>query len=259
MSDTLEHQLQSSLAPVRSRLLRHPLYANLHDEINIRLFMASHVFAVWDFQSLLKALQQQLTCVTVPWLPTGDPEARRLINEIVLDEESDEAPAGNYLSHFELYLQAMDECGADAAPIRAFIAQMQTGVAFDDAIGACDAPNGAPHFVRTTMNIASSRQIHRVAAAFAYGREEIIPEMFLQLVKPLADLAPSSWGTLVYYLDRHIHTDGDRHAPKARALVRTFCQDDPELWREATESARISLEARETFWNDILLGIAPPD
>ena len=72
------------------RLISHSLYAELRDEESLRIFMRSHVFCVWDFQSLLKALQRLVTCVEVPWLPTADPEARRLVNEIVLDEESDE-------------------------------------------------------------------------------------------------------------------------------------------------------------------------
>jgi hypothetical protein len=71
------------------RLLSHHLYQHICDERSLRLFMRAHVFAVWDFQSLIKALQRMLTCVEIPWLPSGDPLARRLINEIVLDEESD--------------------------------------------------------------------------------------------------------------------------------------------------------------------------
>jgi len=111
MTDATEQQLETALAPLRERLMTHPLYAHLRDEETLRIFMAAHVFAVWDFQCLLKALQRLVTCVEVPWLPTADPEARRLLNEIVLDEESDQAPGGGYLSHFELYRQAMQEWG----------------------------------------------------------------------------------------------------------------------------------------------------
>ena len=83
----------------RQRLMQHPLYKSITDERGLQIFMASHVFCVWDFQCLLKSLQRHLTCVEVPWLPSADPEARRLINEIVLDEESDLTPSGAHLSH----------------------------------------------------------------------------------------------------------------------------------------------------------------
>ena len=95
------------LGDSRERLIRHPIYGLVNTPERMRLFMQTHIWAVWDFQSLLKSVQQQLSCVTVPWVPTPDPEARRLINEIVLDEESDELPNGSFASHFELYLRSM--------------------------------------------------------------------------------------------------------------------------------------------------------
>ena len=131
--DAAEQQFESSIAPLRERVVMHPLYDHLRDEGAIRLFMEAHVFAVWDFQSLLKALQRLLTCVEVPWLPTPDPQARRLLNEIVLDEESDEAPGGGYLSHFELYLQAMRECGAKRTTIETFLGSLRAGLPVDDS------------------------------------------------------------------------------------------------------------------------------
>src|SRR5260370_36978106 len=133
MTDATEQQLEITLAPWRERVVAHPLYAHLGDEGTIRIFMVAHVFAVWDFQSLLKALQRLVTCVEVPWLPTSDPEARRLLNEIVLDEESDQAPGGGYLSQFEVYLQAIREYGANVTPLQTFLGQLRAGVTGEPA------------------------------------------------------------------------------------------------------------------------------
>jgi len=82
-----------------ARLISHQLYHHVCDEQSLRFFMRAHVFAVWDFQSLIKALPRMLMCVKIPWLPSSDPMARRLINELVLDEESGQAPGEVYLSH----------------------------------------------------------------------------------------------------------------------------------------------------------------
>ncbi len=253
MTSEAEQQFESTLAPWRERVVMHPLYAHLHDEASIRLFMEAHVFAVWDFQSLLKALQRLVTCVEVPWFPTSDPQARRLLNEIVLDEESDQAPGGGYLSHFEIYLQAMRECGANVTLIQTFLGRVSAGLPVEQALDASVLPPGVGPFVRATMAIARSTEPHRVAAAFAYGREEITPAMFRLLTDRLAELSPQLWGTLRYYLDRHIGTDRDRHGPQARLLVRRLCGNDEILWSEAAEAARTSLEARARFWDAIVL------
>jgi hypothetical protein len=255
MTDANEQQLQSTLAPLRERLVTHPLYALLCDEETIRIFMETHVFAVWDFQSLLKALQRLVTCVAVPWLPTADPAARRLLNEMVLDEESDEVPGGGYLSHFELYIKAMREGGANITPIQTFLGNLRAGLSVDEALETSAVPPGVAAFVRATMAIARSAETHHVAAAFAYGREEIIPAMFRRLVDQLAEVSPRSWGTLRYYLDRHIRADADRHGPQSRLLVRRVCGNDDIRWSAAAEAARTALEARDRLWNEIVLAI----
>lgn len=250
-ANPLERVFLEALTPLREQILAHGLYAGLRDESSIRIFMRSHVFAVWDFQSLLKGLQRCLTCVELPWLPTADPQARRLSNEIVLDEESDEAPGGGYLSHFELYLDAMRACGADAQPIDRLISALRGGSTIDAALAQLPLPDGVAAFVSATMNIARSAQAHRIAAAFAYGREEITPAMFVQLAHRLAGRSPANWSTFSYYLDRHIHTDRDRHGPQSQLLLRRLCGDDARLWQEASEAACASLGARIRFWDAI--------
>lgn len=242
-----------------ARLLAHPLYAAVRDERALRLFMRSHVTCVWDFMTLLKALQRQLTCVEVAWHPSPDPAARRMINEIVLDEESDLAPGGGHLSHFELYREAMRDAGADGRPIDALIAGLQAGLPPRAALAAAGLPPAATTFARTTLDVALDGALHEVAAAFTWGREDVIPDMFRRLVSGLARRDPSRWGRLRHYLERHIERDGEAHGPAARALVARLCAGDPQRLEQARAAARRALQARLELWDALLAELRAAD
>ena len=233
-------------------LARHPLYAALDGEEPLRCFLRAHVFAVWDFQTLLKALQRVLTCVEVPWFPTPDRKARRLINEIVLEEESDVGADGTHLSHFEMYLEAMQAAAADTRPVNAFLAELAQGRDVELALAGVDLPAGVREFVSGTFAVVRTGEPHLLAAAFAYGREEAVPVMFRQVVERLAERHPDRWEPLRYYLERHIDVDAERHGPQSRAIVDRLCGQDEKRWAEAKEAARASLRARVRFWDRIL-------
>ena len=233
-------------------LVSHELYAHVRNEASLRTFMRAHVFCVWDFQTLVTALQRKFTCVELPWLPTDDPEARRLINEIVLDEESDEDGRGGHLSHFELYLMAMKDCGADREPIDRFLANLRSGCSLEDALAHPLVPPGVASFVKATIDVALSARRHLIIAAFACGREEIIPKMFRQLVRTLDHDAPEHWSRFKFYLERHVERDSTRHGPLSRALLARECGQDELLWTEAGATARAALESRLALWDAIL-------
>ena len=93
---------------------------------DLQCFLESHVYAVWDFMSLLKALQSKLTCTTTPWFATENPETRYLINEIVVAEESDLTIDGRRQSHYEMYIEAMIACGANTSGIEQFLSEVNS-------------------------------------------------------------------------------------------------------------------------------------
>ncbi|KUG09472.1 DUF3050 domain-containing protein [Solirubrum puertoriconensis] len=258
MSQNSIAALQQALAPARQRLVEHSVYQSLHSLDDLRVFMQHHVFAVWDFMSLLKALQRDLTCTTVPWVPRGNPSTRRLINEIVLEEETDVDPEGCPTSHFELYLRAMQECGADVTPIQRLLETLATGASVEEALGAAEAPESVRTFVRQTFEVVNSGQPHAVAAAFTFGREDVIPDMFRHLVHDLRARFPGQLDTFTYYLDRHIELDEEAHAPLAQQMVQELCADNAERWQQATEVARRCMEARVALWDGIRSAVAVP-
>jgi hypothetical protein len=241
--------LERAIAPNRCGVLAHPVYDALSSLARVRVFMQSHVFAVWDFMSLLKTLQQELTCVNVPWVPVGSVTSRRLINEIVLGEESDEV-GGTYRSHFELYLDSMTQAGADRRPIDAFVAAVCDGASVPEALAGCGAPAAATTFVASTWDIIEHAPLHCQAAAFAFGREDLIPDMFERVVR-IPD--PDDMLTVFKdYLIRHIEIDGDLHTPLAMRMLADLCGDDETKWNECVQAAGTALSARADLWTAIV-------
>jgi hypothetical protein len=250
-SSSFSASLTQAIAAGRQALLEHRLYGHLQTLEGLAVFMQYHVFAVWDFMSLLKALQVRLTCARVPWVPQGDAGVRRLVNEIVLGEESDSLPGGGAASHFELYLQAMREAGAETAQVECFIQLMRNGQTVAAALEQADVPAAVGAFVRHTFAVIERGHEHEIAAAFTYGREDLIPEMFTQLVHGLEREFPGKLSTLRYYLDRHIALDGEEHGEMGRQMVNLLCGGDPRREEEATQAAVAALQSRILLWDGI--------
>jgi hypothetical protein len=248
-ADPLEDSTE--LEQLRSQLLRHSLYEAVNSVDSLRLFMREHAFAVWDFMSLLKRLQQIVTCCEVPWLPATDASLARFINEIVVAEESDEDGLGGYASHFELYLDAMDEVGADTSPIRQFVERLRRRIPFESALAEVQILPNTAAFVRSTMQLTMHGEPHEVAAAFFHGREDVIPDMFARLVESLPQQGIRV-ERLVHYLQRHIELDANDHGPLAKKLVLTLCDNQPKREQEATATARQAIAQRISLWDGIL-------
>ncbi len=240
---------------VREQLLLHPIYKHLDTADRVRVLMKHHSFAVWDFMSLLKKLQQQVTSVTVPWIPRQHADYARFINEIVLGEETDEDVNGGYISHFELYLRAMDEVGADTQLIRQFVQKLVAGTNPSAALQADERiPASVRQFVENTLQVALHGAPHEVASAFFFGREDLIPDMFQLLVDEVEASGLPTDG-LKYYLRRHIELDGDEHGPLAERLLVSLCDNDEQKMMQAQEVARQSLQARIALWDGVMAEI----
>jgi hypothetical protein len=245
-------RLEEQIAEARRTVVKHPLYAALTSQHAIRTFMEHHVFAVWDFMSLLKSLQRNLTCVDVPWVPQGPTSSRHLINDIVLVEESDEF-RGGFISHFELYLGGMTEAGADTSVIDAFIGRLRARRPVLAAIDEVRVPPPAAEFVRLTWDFIENASVHAQAAAFAFGREDLIPDMFEQVVD--VNERVGSLGTFVDYLSRHIQVDSEEHTPMAMQMLADLCGEDRAKWAECAETVNLALAARTRLWDGILAAI----
>lgn len=243
--------LQAATDPLRQQLLNHPVYQKLASPPALRLFMQTHVYAVWDFMSLLKKLQQGLTSIDTPWLPPTDPVAARMINQIVLGEESDTDPNGTPASHFDLYLQSMKEVGADTSPIELLIGLLRAGTPLEQAMPLAGVPEAAQGFVGTTFQIIHDNHLPAIASAFTLGREDLIPGLFRGIVTQLNNEGTLNTGRFIYYLDRHIGLDEEEHGPLAFQILERLCGKNATNWQKAESAALASLKARLALWDAI--------
>jgi len=252
-TNTGVERLKQAVAPARNKVISHPMYHRLDGLDAVLTFMEHHVFAVWDFMSLLKSLQRDLTCVQVPWVPSGPTGSRRLINDIVLVEESDELGRG-FISHFELYLESMTQAGADRTAIDNFISRVRDAKPVLTSLKEAAAPGPSADFTTTTWGFIESLPVHSQAAAFAFGREDLIPDMFDQVVEVNSGLG-NQLSTFVDYLRRHIQVDSEEHTPMAMQMLADLCGDSDEKWRECEYTVNIALEARCRLWDGIVAAI----
>lgn len=244
--------LQKQIQEDRIKLLSHPIYTKINNLNSLQKFTQVHVFAVWDFMSLLKSLQISLTSVSLPWIPIGSATTRYLINEIVLGEESDIDENGNRVSHFELYIKAMHQLGANTSSIDSLIESVQSGKSIFDAIEQADINEMIKQFLHFTFDVALNKPLHVKAAVFTFGREDLIPSMFYEILKHLYNEIPEKVSILKYYIERHIEVDGDHHSKLAVEMVAELCKEDEKKWDEATQAAKKALEIRYLLWNAII-------
>ncbi|MDC1180580.1 DUF3050 domain-containing protein [Flavobacteriaceae bacterium] len=244
-------RINNSIFNYRKELLNHSLYSKIKDIEDLRNFTKIHVFAVWDFMSLLKSLQKKLTCVETPWLPNRNSQTAYLINEIVLAEETDIDQNGERKSHYELYLDAIKCFGADTNDIDQFLSKLNDEDIFS-AIKSSNIQKEVKDFLEFTFNIIEEGKPHKVAAAFTFGRENLIPSMFTAILKNFQKNFPEQdISKLIYYFERHIELDEDEHGPMAIEMVKKLAENDPIKWKEIEEVSIEALKKRIELWNSI--------
>ena len=246
-------RLTDQLAPFKEQLIQHPIYQNIESITDFQRFMESHVYAVWDFMSLVKKLQLDLTTTTLPWQPPINNSASKLINEIVLGEETDVDKDGNSLSHFEMYLNAMHQINADTLGIESMLLELQQGNDIFDTIDKAVIPNYVADFLNFTFRIIEEGKTHKIAAVFTFGREDLIPYMFISMIKKMNREKEQNFDKIIYYFERHIEVDGDSHGPMALEMIENLCGTNSVKWEEAISASKFALEKRIALWDGINL------
>lgn len=251
MSTSIQ-QYEADLKEANHTMRNHILFSNIKTIDDLRYFMKYHVFAVWDFMSLAKRLQQHFTCVTIPWTPKDNNKAARAMNDIILGEETDVNIDGSHASHYEMYLHAMKDVQADPKQVLAMVKEFEQKPGtthFKEIVAKQDIPNYVKEFVTHNLNTAINGSIDEVLGSFFYGREDAIPEMFSNLLKEWG-LKEEDYPKFVYYLVRHIELDGDSHGPAVNGIISNL-KDNPEKYEALLKSAIAAVKHRIKLWDGI--------
>tara|TARA_Y100000590_G_scaffold154926_1_gene178034 strand:- start:4869 stop:5732 length:864 start_codon:yes stop_codon:yes gene_type:complete len=245
-------KIRDSIKEPREKLLNHKLYTEIKSIEDLQIFTSNHIFAVWDFMSLLKALQNNLTCTKVPWTPNKNSETAYLINEIVLAEETDISQDGKRKSHYELYLDAMIDIGVKVENIEKNIMLLSSSDSIENSIEKLDIHPKIKEFLKFTFSIIDEGKAHKIAAIFTFGRENLIPNMFNEILHEFQNnFTEKDISKLIYYFERHIELDEDEHGPMALQMVNELAENDPLKWEEIRDISIVALEKRIGLWDAI--------
>lgn len=245
-------KIRDSIKEPREKLLNHKLYTEIKSIEDLQIFTSNHIFAVWDFMSLLKALQNNLTCTKVPWIPNKNSETAYLINEIVLAEETDISQDGKRKSHYELYLDAMIDIGVKVENIEKNIMLLSSSDSIENSIEKLDIHPKIKEFLKFTFSIIDEGKPHKIAAIFTFGRENLIPNMFNEILHEFQNnFTEKDISKLIYYFERHIELDEDEHGPMALQMVNELAENDPLKWEEIRDISIVALEKRIGLWDAI--------
>jgi len=245
-------QIRHTVEPLIHQLEQHKIYDAIRSDQDVKTFMSHHIFAVWDFMNLAKVLQHVIAPSNAPWIPNSCPtDITRFINEIILDEESDRVFNDSKVSsHFGLYLEAMNQIGADTKGIKSFITHLEEHCSILSALTLSHADPGVIKFVSYNDRLIQPDKPHVVAAAFAFGREIPLPKIFTRILEVMER---HNMDCVIFkeYLERHIELDGDKHSHLAEQMVSHFCGGDSYKWVEAISAANMALKTRLVFWDYI--------
>ena len=244
------NSITQNLEPLKNRLRNHSLYSKIKDVDDLNIFSNAHVYAVWDFMSLLKFLQINLTSISIPWFPSKNTTTAKLINEIVAGEETDEDQEGQPVSHFEMYIDSIEEFGLNTSEIINNLNTLNNIETINKDIERLNIKSYVKDFLKFTFSVIKRGKIHEVASVFTFGREDLIPDMFIPLIEGI-NSENNDLNKLIYYFKRHIEVDGDMHGPMSMEMLSYLCNNDPSKISESALIAEKALLARISLWDGI--------
>ena len=230
------------------KLKTHPVFEFVQTKEDLRYFMSWHAFAVWNFMSLAQRLQHELKSAHLPWTPPKSSPVARMLNDIVLGEESDVKMWGWHSSHIDLYLSAMKEVGANASQLEKFLGLISLKIEVNNALRMVKAPEAVQKFVLATNATVKNGSVSEVLGAFLYAREEAIPHIFNSRLAEWFDPIEQA-PNFMYYLKRHIALQGECEGSVAMELVNDLTRGLEDSLQKIQHASVMAIDQRLALWN----------
>jgi hypothetical protein len=130
--------------------------------------------------------------------------------------------------------------------------EIQSGQSIEKAIENSALPQKVKMFLAYTFEVAQDAPLHVKAAVFTFGREDLIPDMFTEILHKIYAEHPNLVSTFKYYIERHIEVDGGHHSHLALEMVAELCGEDTAKWEQAAAASLKALEMRSLLWDAIM-------
>ena len=248
---TPENKIKSNLDEKVTAVENHSVFEALESHYDIRRFLESHAYAVWDFMTLLEAFQNP-DGDTQPWDP---PVGYQFADDFVHRVGFREGDSGRPRPHFDEYYSAMELLDADTDGIRILLEAIEDGRSADRALSMANPPVEARQHVQTTLDIAQTGDPTRIAGAIL-ARRDIMPDEFsADLNRVLKDTTPRQpdFATVMpdcfAAFDQAMEFDWEQYVNRVVHDVRI---DPTDSGRQALmDSAKEMLDARLTLLDGI--------
>ena len=149
----------------------------------------------------------------------------------------------------------MQQAGAETSAINRLIEYIINDLSITEALNQLDIDESIKNFVRYTFKVIEETKPHVQAAVFTFGREDLIPDMFIAMVKDINTNTSNEAAIFQYYLERHIEVDGDHHSHLAIAMTENLIAANEGKKAEALEAVKLGLMYRIGLWDGVILAL----
>ena len=252
------YNFQNATTPYKIMLFNNKLFEQTFETSKVKIFMDSHVFAIWDYLTILKALQRKLASKNIRLLDQDVPDLPFLINQIVINEEIEEESSQEYLSAlgvYQLYINTMKEIGADINPITNFVESIKNEKYWKDALKETKSlyrylPITTYDYLEHNLSVVDYAKIHELAGVFFFGREDIHCKFNLFLRGNQENA--KNFSNLKNFLQRHIDDDAKNKNPiLGEYILNLLCKNDETKWKEVETSVIEAIKKRNEFLDGI--------